>query len=106
MRAPPPGPPPPASRLLPLVVAAALCSLTFYGLHQTAGLTGILLFRVLFAVAIVGALHRLALRRGAGLRPTAVLVAAATVALTPALIGERPWLVSILFCTLTLDAVL
>lgn len=90
---------------LPWIAYSWLFGVVLFGLYQLLGLLGILLFRVVLALAIVAALHRLVTRRGCGLIATAALLAAATVALTPTLLGERPWLVTILFCTLTLETV-
>ncbi len=90
----------------PWVAYSWLFGLILYGLYQSFGLLGIVACRVVLVLAVVAALHRLIARRGTGLAATAGLVAAAAVALTPLLVAERPGLITILFCTLTLDAVL
>ncbi len=76
-----------------------------YGLYQEWGLTGIVVYRVLLALAIAAALHVLMARRLANPALTAGLVAAAAVAMTPLLVGERPGLFTLLFSILTLDAI-
>jgi hypothetical protein len=83
-----------------------LFGLLLYALHHSAGLFGIILYRVVLDLAIVAALHRLIARRERRFGVAAALVACATVAMTPLLLGERPGLFTILFATLTLDAVL
>jgi hypothetical protein len=90
----------------PWVAYSWLFGLLFHGLYQALGLRGIVLYRVVLAVAVVAALRHLVARRQRHFALAAGLVAAAAVALTPLLVGERPGLVTILFCTLTLDAVL
>jgi hypothetical protein len=90
----------------PWVAYSWLFGLLLYGLYQALGLLGIVLYRVVLAVAVVAAIGRLVARRQPHFALTAGLVAAAAVALTPLLVGERPGLVTILFCTLTLDAIL
>src|SRR5262249_44046935 len=77
-----------------------------FGLHSALGLPGIVLYRVVMAVAIIAALHRLVARREPRFAIVAVVVGAAAVALTPLLLEERPGLLTILFATLTLDAIL
>jgi hypothetical protein len=90
----------------PWVAYSWLFGLLLYGLHQALGLRGILLYRVVLAVALVAGIQRLVSRRGVGFALTAALVPAAAIALTPLLVGERPGLFTILFVALTLDAVL
>ncbi|HJT79100.1 MAG TPA: hypothetical protein VJ739_18030, partial [Gemmataceae bacterium] len=90
----------------PWVAYSWLFGLMLYGLYQSLGLLGIVGYRVVLTLAVIAALHRLIARRGASFAVTAGLVAAAAVALTPLLVAERPGLITILFCTLTLDAVL
>jgi hypothetical protein len=90
----------------PWVAYSWLFGLLFHTLYSTLGLQGILLYRVVLAVAIVAAIAHLVARRQRHFALNAGLVAAAAVALTPLLVGERPGLISILFCTLTLDAIL
>jgi hypothetical protein len=90
----------------PWVAYSWLFGLLLQGLYQGLGLFGIVLYRVVLAVGVVAAIRRLVVRRQPQLALAAGLVAAAAVALTPLLVGERPGLFTILFCTLTLDAVL
>jgi hypothetical protein len=90
----------------PWVAYSWLFGLALYGLYQSLGLTGIVLSRVLLALGVIAALHRLIARHCSSFAATAGLLAAAGVALTPLLVAERPGLITILFCTLTLDAVL
>jgi hypothetical protein len=90
----------------PWVAYSWLFGLLFHGLYAALGLRGILLYRVVLAVAVVAALGHLVARRQRQLAVGAGLVAAAAVALTPLLVGERPGLFTILFATLTLDTIL
>jgi hypothetical protein len=90
----------------PWVAYSWLFGLLLYGLYEAFGLIGIIGYRVVLAVAVVAALHRLVARRQTSFAFAAGLVAAAAVALTPLLLGERPGLLTILFATLTLDAIL
>jgi hypothetical protein len=90
----------------PWVAYSWLFGLLFHGLYRAFGLVGIVGYRVVLAVAIVAAIQHLVARRQRHFALAAGLVAAAAVALTPLLVGERPGLFTILFCTLTLDAIL
>jgi len=74
-------------------------------LHQAFGLAGIVVYRVALAVAIVAALHHLIRRRESRFLVATGLTAVATLAVAP-LFSERPWLFTILFTILTLDAIL
>src|SRR5262249_50919931 len=90
----------------PWVAYSWLFGVLLYAFHQVAGLFGIVLYRVVLDLAVVAALYRLIARREPRFGVAAALVASATVAMTPLLLGERPGLFTVLFATLTLDAVL
>src|SRR6267142_4399462 len=90
----------------PWVAYSWLFGLMLHGLYQALGLTGILLYRIVLSLAVVAALHRLIARREARFGVVAGLLGAAVVALAPLLMGERPWLFTILFSIWTLDAIL
>jgi hypothetical protein len=90
----------------PWIAYSWLFGLFLYALHQNLGLFGIVLYRVVLDLAIVAALHWMIARRERRFGVVAALVAGATVAMTPLLLGERPGLFTILFAILTLDAVL
>jgi hypothetical protein len=89
----------------PWVAYSWLFGVIVYGLYQTAGFAGISLLRVLLALAVVAALHRLVAKRESRYPVAAGVTCVAVVALLP-LLHERPWLFTILFSTLTLDAIL
>lgn len=74
-------------------------------LHELFGLAGIVAYRAVLAVSIVAAFHRLILRREPRFLVATGLTLAVTVAVSP-LFNERPWLFTILFTILTLDAIL
>src|SRR5579884_672095 len=90
----------------PWVAYSWLFGLLFHALDRSFGLLGIVGYRVVLAVAVVAAIQRLVARRRPPFALAAGVVAAAAVALTPLLVGERPGLFTILFCTLTLHAIL
>jgi hypothetical protein len=73
-------------------------------LHGAFGLAGIIVYRVVFSLAIVAAIYALVLRLEKRFLVATGLTAAATLAVAM-LFGERPWLFTILFSTLTLHAV-
>jgi hypothetical protein len=89
----------------PWVAYSWLFELLVYGLHQALGLWGIIIYRIVLSVAIVAAIHRLVARREPRFLVSTGLVGLAVIACIP-LFNERPWLFTILFSTLTLDAVL
>src|SRR5207248_7079233 len=62
-------------------------------------------YRVALALAVVAAVHHLIARREPRFLRAALLTGLAVLALAM-LFNERPWLFTVLFCTLTLDAVL
>lgn len=89
----------------PWVAYSWLFEVLLYGLHHALGLGGLILYRAVLALLIVGAIHRLVARRESRPGVVVFLTGLAVLALLP-LLSERPWLLSILFTTLTLDAVL
>ncbi len=89
----------------PWVAYSWLFEVLVYGLHQGLGLFGIVAFRVALSLAVLAAVHRLVARREPRFLWNVGLVGAAALALIP-MFNERPWLFTILFSTLTLDAVL
>jgi len=82
-----------------------LFELLVHGLYQWHGLTAIVVFRVVLAVAVVGSLHFLVARREPRFLVRTTLALLAALAISP-LCSERPWLFTILFTALTLNVVL
>jgi hypothetical protein len=76
-----------------------------FRLYALFGLAGIVAYRVAMAVAIVAALHHLIHRREPRFLVATGLTAVAALAMAP-LFSERPWLFTVLFSILTLDAIL
>jgi hypothetical protein len=96
----------PFSRLdQPWVAYSWLYEVVLFFLHKHLGLAGIVVYRVALALAVVAAVHRLVARREPRFLVATGLTAAGALAVA-GLFSERPWLFSILFTTLTLDAVL
>ncbi len=89
----------------PWIAYSWLFEVLVYRLYEAFGLTGILMYRVAMSLAVVAALHRLVRRRQPHLLVATLLTAAASLAMAP-MFTERPWLFTILFCTLTLDVLL
>ncbi len=89
----------------PWVAYSWLFEVLAYGLYRAAGFTGLLALRIVVALAALAAVHRLIARREPRFVVASALAALAFVALWP-LMTERPWLFTILFSALTLDAVL
>lgn len=89
----------------PWVAYSWLYEVLLFGLYSAFGLTGVVVYRAGLALAIAAAVHALVLRRGPPTLFAAGLTAACLLALAM-LFGERPWLFTILFGTLTLHAVL
>ena len=83
-----------------------LYGVDLYGVYQTFGLVGILLCRVTLTLLIVASLYFLVRRRQPAVIFQASIVAAASVALWPLLVSERPGLISIVFIIWTLEVVL
>ncbi|HEX5269984.1 MAG TPA: hypothetical protein VFW33_05835, partial [Gemmataceae bacterium] len=82
-----------------------LFELLVAGLYAGLGLTGILIYRAVVGLALFAAVQALIVRRVPHFFRAALLTAVAFFALAPVL-SERSWLFSLLFYTLTLDAVL
>jgi hypothetical protein len=89
----------------PWIAYSWLFEVLVFGVYQAAGFAGISLLRVLLALAVVAALHRLVAKRESRYMVAAGITCVAVVALLP-LFRERPWLFTVLFSTLTLDAIL
>jgi hypothetical protein len=89
----------------PWVAYSWLYEVLVYGLYQALGLLGIVLYRAALAVAVTAALFRLVSRREPNFLLAALLTALGALAIAM-LFSERPWLFTILFSTLTLDAIL
>jgi hypothetical protein len=82
-----------------------LFDVVLYLLHQAFGLWGVVLYRAAASVAVTAAVHRLIARRVPRFLPAFLLTATVVVTFVP-LMNERTWLLTFLFSTLTLDAVL
>jgi hypothetical protein len=89
----------------PWIAYSWLFEVLVFRLHELFGLTGIVVYRAALSLSIVAAFHRLILRREPRFLVATGLTLVATVALSP-LFNERPWLCTILFTILTLDAIL
>ncbi len=89
----------------PWVSYSWLFQVLVYGLDERLGLAGIVLYRVVLSFAVLMALHCLVARREPRFVVASGLVGLAFFALIP-LLNERTWLFTILFSTLTLDAIL
>jgi hypothetical protein len=96
----------------PWVAYSWLYEVLVYSLHAWLGLAGIILYRAGLALAVTAALHRLVWRaavrdgnREANFLAVTGLTALGVLAIAP-LFSERPWLFTILFTALTLDAIL
>jgi hypothetical protein len=89
----------------PWIAYSWLFEVVLYGLYQAFGLCGVIVFRCGLSLAVTAALHRFVAKReprflhAVGLTGLAVLGVAM-------LFQERPWLFTVLFSVLTLDAVL
>ncbi len=89
----------------PWVAYSWLFEVLVHGLYHWLGLFGILGYRVVLTLAIAVSIHRLVAKREPRFAIAIGLVGSALFALAP-LTSERPWLLTILFYTLTLDIVL
>jgi hypothetical protein len=89
----------------PWVAYSWLFEVLVHALHGWLGLAGIVLYRVVLSFAILMSLHRLVARREPRFAVANGLVGLAFFALVP-LLNERTWLFTLLFSTLTLDAIL
>jgi hypothetical protein len=81
-----------------------LYEVLLYGLVQAFGLAGIIVYRAGLSLLVVAAVHSLIRRLESRWLVATGLTAAAALALAP-LMSERPWLLTILFATLTLRAI-
>jgi hypothetical protein len=82
-----------------------LFDVILYLFHQMFGLWAIVLYRTSASVAVTAAVHRMIAKRVGRFLPAFLLTGAVIVTLVP-LMNERTWLLTFLFSTLTLDAVL
>ncbi len=82
-----------------------LFEVVVYGLYQGLGFYGIILYRVVLGFAIAVAIHRFVVKREPRFLVATGLAGLAVLA-TARLVTERPWLFTVLFFTLTLDAIL
>ncbi len=88
----------------PWVAYSWLYEVVLHGLVSAFGLAGIIVFRAAVSLAIVAAIHALVCRLEKRFLVATGLTAIATLSISM-LFSERPWLVTILFSTLTLSAV-
>jgi hypothetical protein len=88
----------------PWVAYSWLYEVLLHYLHGAFGLAGIVVYRVVFSLAIVAALYAFVLGLEKRFLVATGLSAAATLAVAM-LFNERPWLFTIFFSTLTLHAV-
>ncbi|HWG44096.1 MAG TPA: hypothetical protein VN688_15065 [Gemmataceae bacterium] len=89
----------------PWIAYSWLYEVLVFRLHEMFGLAGIVAYRVVLAVAVVAALHRLIGRREPRFLVATGLTAVTALAVAP-LLSERPWLFTILFTILTVDVLL
>jgi hypothetical protein len=82
-----------------------LFEVVLYGFRQAFGLLPIVFFRLLLCLGVTGLLHYFIARREPRFLWATGLTGAATLAVAM-LFKERPWLLTTLFCVLTLDVVL
>jgi hypothetical protein len=89
----------------PWIAYSWLFELITYGIYQRMGLPGILLLRVVLVYAVAVAIHRFVAKREPRFL---VATGLAGLAFLPIgyLVSERPWLFTVLFFTMTMDAVL
>jgi hypothetical protein len=89
----------------PWVAYSWLFEVLVYGLYERLGLYGIILYRAALGFAVAVAIHRFIFRREPRFVVASGLTGLAFMTLA-CLMTERPWLFTLLFFTLTLDAVL
>jgi hypothetical protein len=89
----------------PWVAYSWLFEVLVYQLHRAFGLAGPLIYATALSLAVVAAVHRLVARRERRFHVAIALTGVAVLALA-AVFKQRPWMVTILFSTLTLDVVL
>ena len=88
----------------PWVAYSWLFEVVLFGLYSAFGLAGIIVYRVVFSLLIVRAIHAFVTRIEPRYLVAISLTGAAILALGM-LFGERPWLITILFSVLTLHAI-
>ena len=89
----------------PWVAYSWLFEVLIYRLYQAIGLSSILIFRVAMVLAVAAAIHRFVIKR----EPRFIIATGLVgICLMPIayLMSERTWLFTVLFFTLTMDAVL
>ena len=89
----------------PWAAYSFLYELLLYTLYSAFGLAGVVVYRAGMALAVVAAIHALVCRLEKRFLVAVGLTAAAVLAVAM-LFSERPWLFTILFTTLTLNAIL
>jgi len=89
----------------PWVAYSWLFELLVVGAYSWLGLFGIVLLRVILVLGVAVTMHRFVTKREPRFLVATALTAAVFIVLCP-LLSERPWLLTIFFCTLTLDAIL
>jgi hypothetical protein len=89
----------------PWLAYSWLFEVVVFGLFRALGLPGVLAYTCILSLAVVAALHQLIARRLPHFLAATALTGVAALALTM-LFQPRPWLFTILFVTLTVDAVL
>jgi hypothetical protein len=88
----------------PWVAYSWLYEVALWNLYQALGLTGVVLYRAVMALAVVAAIHALIRLLEPRFLVATGLTGAAALAVAM-LFSERPWLFTILFTTLSLHAV-
>jgi len=89
----------------PWVAYSWLFEVLVYGVYWIGGLTGLLVFRLVAAAAVLFSVHHLVLKREPGFVRATFLTGLAFLSLVP-LLNERPWLFTMLFLVWTLEAIL
>lgn len=89
----------------PWVAYSWLFEVCIYELYQKLGLSGILLYRIVMSYAVAVAIHRFVTKREPRFVVASVWSILAFLSVAP-LMTERPWLLTIILFTLTLDNVL
>ncbi len=89
----------------PWVAYSWLFEVLLYGCYQLFGLLGLVFFRLVLCLGVTAALHRFIAKREPRFLVAMGLAGAAILAVAM-LFKERPWLFTILFSILTLDAIL
>lgn len=88
----------------PWIAYSWLFEIMLYASHAALGPAGIVMFRLLLLLVVLLTIHRFITSRVEQFASAVIITAAAFIALIP-LGTERPWLVSILGCTLTLQVI-